>query len=69
MGGSGDFRPAVWVRAAARAGQLAEERAGLSLGHVIEQEVRRRASRRLGRPIVGEDSGLRVLLVDVARQP
>jgi hypothetical protein len=36
MGGSGGFRPAAWVRAAARAGQLAEERAGLSPGHVSE---------------------------------
>ena len=69
MGGSGGFRPAAWVRAAARAGQLAEERAGLSLGHVSEQEVRRRASRRLGRPVVGDDPGLRVLLADAAKAP
>jgi Sulfotransferase family len=69
MGGTGGFRPAAWVRAAARMGQLAEERAGLSLGRVDEQEVRRRASRRLGRPVVGDDPGLRVLLADAAKAP
>ena len=48
-------------------GQLAEERAGLSLGRVDDQEVRRRASRRLGRAVVGDDPGLRVLLADAAK--
>ena len=69
MGGTDGFRPAAWVRAAARVGQLAEERAGLSLGRVDEQQVRRRASRRLGRPVVGDDPGLNVLLADAAKAP
>jgi hypothetical protein len=68
--GQGDrFGPAAWVRAAAVVGRLAEQRAGLHLGHLDEQEVRRRASRQLGRPIIGDDPGLRVLLADLAQAP
>jgi hypothetical protein len=68
--GEGDrFGPAAWVRAAAVAGRLAEERAGLNLGRLDEQEVRRRAARQLGHPIVGDDPGLRVLLADLAQAP
>ena len=48
--GEGDrFGPAAWVGAAAVVGRFAEQRAGLDLGRLDEQEVRRRASRRLRR--------------------
>jgi hypothetical protein len=50
-------------------GRLAEHRAGLRLGRLDEQEVRRRASRELGYPAVGDDPGLRVLLADLAQVP
>jgi hypothetical protein len=50
-------------------GRLAEQRAGLELGRLDEQEVRRRASRQLGRPLIGNDPGLRVLLADLAQAP
>src|SRR5215207_10288825 len=68
--GEGDrFGPAAWVRAAAVVGRLAEQRAGLNFGRLDEQEVRRRASRQLERPILGDDPGLRVLLADLAQAP
>jgi hypothetical protein len=68
--GEGDrFGPAAWVRAAAVIGRLAEQRADLTLGRLDGQEVRRRASRQLGRPMVADDPGLRVLLVDLAQAP
>src|SRR5215216_3904943 len=68
--GEGDrFGPAAWVRAAAVIGRLAEQRAGLNFARLDEQQVRRRASRQLGRPIVADDPGLRVLLADLARAP
>jgi hypothetical protein len=68
--GEGDrFGPAAWVRAAAVIGRLAEQRADLTLGRLDEQEVRRRASRQLGRPMVADDPGLRVLLADLAQAP
>jgi hypothetical protein len=41
-------------------------RAGRSIGRLDEHEMRRRESRRLGRPVVGDDPGLRVLLTDLA---
>lgn len=66
MGEGDSFRPATWVRAAAVVARPGEERAGRSIGRLDEQEVRRRASRRLRRPIVGDDPGLRVLLTDLA---
>jgi hypothetical protein len=69
MGESDGFRPATWVRAAARVARLTEKRAGRSLGCLDEQEVRRSVSRRLGRPVVGDDPGLRVLLADLAQAP
>jgi hypothetical protein len=50
-------------------GRLAEERAGLRFGRLDEQEVRRRASRQLGRPLIADDPGLRVLLADLAQAP
>ena len=50
-------------------GRLAEERAGLRFGRLDEQEVRRRASRKLGRPLIADDPGLRVLLADLAQAP
>jgi hypothetical protein len=68
--GEGDrFGPAVWVRAAAVVGRLAEQRAGLHFGRLDEQEVRRRAFRQLGRPLIADDPGLRVLLADLAQAP
>ena len=60
------FGPAACARAATVVGRLAEQQAGLTLGRLDEQEVRRRASRQLGRPIVADDPGLRVLLADLA---
>jgi sulfotransferase family protein len=69
MGEEGGFGPAAWVRAAVVVGRLAEQRAGLKLGRLDQQEVRRRASRQLGRPISGDDPGLRVLLADLAQAP
>lgn len=50
-------------------GRLTEERAGLRFGRLDEQEVRRRASRQLGRPLIADDPGLRVLLADLAQAP
>ncbi len=41
-------------------------RAGRSIGRLDEHEMRRRESRRLGRPVVGDDPGLRVALTDPA---
>jgi Sulfotransferase family len=41
-------------------------RAGRSIGRLDEHEMRRRESRRLGRPVVGDDPGLRVALTDLA---
>jgi len=68
--GEGDrFGPAAWVRAAAVIGRLAEQRAGLNFARLDEQQVRRRASRQLGHPIVADDPGLRVLLADLAQAP
>ena len=68
--GKGDrFGPAAWVRATVVVGQLADERAGLRFGRLDEEEVRRRASRQLGRPLIADDSGLRVLLADLAQAP
>jgi hypothetical protein len=68
--GEGDrFGPAAWVRATVVVGRLAEERAGLRFGRLDEQEVRRRASRQLGRPLIADDPGLRVLLADLAQAP
>jgi hypothetical protein len=69
MGEGDGFGPAAWVRAAVVVGRLAEQRAGLKLGRLDQQEVRRRASRQLGRPIGGDDPGLRVLLADLAQAP
>jgi Sulfotransferase family len=69
MGEGDGFGPAAWVRAAVMVGRLAEERAGLNFGRLDEQEVRRGASRQLGRPLVGDDPGLRVLLADLAQAP
>jgi hypothetical protein len=69
MGERDGFGPAAWVRAAVVVGRLAEERAGLNFGRLDQHEVRRRASRRLGRPIIGDDPGLRVLLADLAQAP
>jgi hypothetical protein len=69
MGEGERFGPAAWVRAAAVVGRLAEQRAGLTLGLLDEQQVRRRAARQLGHPIVGDDPGLRVLLADLAQAP
>jgi len=62
MGEADGFGPAAWVSAAAVGGRLAEQRAGLNLGRLDEQKVRRRASRQLGHPIIGDDPGLRVPL-------
>jgi hypothetical protein len=68
--GEGDrFGVAAWVRAAVVVGRLAEQRAGLRFGRLDEPEVRRRASRQLGRPIIGNDPGLRALLADLAQAP
>jgi Sulfotransferase family len=69
MGEGDGFGPAAWVRAAAVVGRLAEQRAGLHLGRLDEQEVRRQASRQLGRPLIADDPGLRVLLADLAQAP
>src|SRR5215217_3423456 len=69
MGEADGFAPAAWVSAAAVGGRLAEQRAGLNLGRLDEQKVRRRASRQLGHPIIGDDPGLRVLLADLAQAP
>jgi hypothetical protein len=56
--GEGDrFGPAAWFRAAVVVGRLAEERAGLQSGRLDEQEVRRMASRQLGRPLIGTTQG------------
>jgi hypothetical protein len=63
------FGPAAWVRAAVVVGRLAEQRAGLNSGRLDKLEVRRRASRQLGRPLIGDDPGLRVLLADLAQAP
>jgi hypothetical protein len=68
MGEGDGFGPAAWVRAAVVVGRLAEQRAGLKPGRLDKLEVRRRASRQLGRPIIGDDPGLRVLLADLARR-
>jgi hypothetical protein len=62
------FGAAAWVRAAVVVGRLAEQRAGLKSGRLDKLEVRRSASRQLGRPIIGNDPGLRVLLADLARR-
>jgi Sulfotransferase family len=69
MGEGDGFGAAAWVRAAVVVGRLAEQRAGLHFGRLDEQQVRRRASRQLGRPIIGTDPGLRVLLADLAQAP
>jgi hypothetical protein len=69
VGEGGGFGPAAWVRATTVVGRLAEQRAGLNLGRLDEQEVRRRASRQLGRTITGDDPGLRLLLADLAQAP
>jgi hypothetical protein len=69
MGEGDGFGPAAWVRAAVVVGRLTEQRAGLKLGRLDQQEVRRMASRQLGRPLVGDDSGLRVLLADLVQAP
>ena len=69
MGEGDGFGPAAWVRAAAVVGRLAEQQAGLTLGRLDEQEVRRRASRQLGRPIGADDPGLRILLADLTQAP
>jgi Sulfotransferase family len=69
MGEERGFGPAAWVRAAVVVGRLAEQRTGRSLGRLDQQAVRRRVSRRLGRPLTGDDPGLRVLLADLAQAP
>jgi hypothetical protein len=69
MGEGDGFGPAAWVRAAVVVGRLAEGRAGLEFGRLDEQEVRRRASRQLGRLLIADDPGLRVLLADLAQAP
>ena len=69
MGEGDGFGPAAWVRAAVVVGRLAEQRAGLKSGRLDKLEVRRRASRQLGRPLIGDDPGLRVLLADLAQAP
>jgi hypothetical protein len=69
MGEGDDFGAAAWVRAAVVVGRLAEQRAGLKSGRLDKLEVHRMASRQLGRPLIGNDPGLRVLLADLAQAP
>jgi Sulfotransferase family len=57
------FRPARWVDAVARAREGVSDRSPVRLD---AEDLRRRASRRLGRPVELNDPGLHVLLADPA---
>jgi hypothetical protein len=57
------FRPARWVDAVARARRAVSDR---SIVRLDASDLRRRATRRLGRPVHSDDLGLDVLLADLS---
>jgi Sulfotransferase family len=62
-----NFRPARWVSRTAELSRLVEKRTARPLVRLDESDVRERVARRVGRPVDGDDPGLRILLADAAQ--